>query len=74
MTREEMIAERDRLLHGDPPFTLDPLGKMTRKDGIPGLLERRQYGDYDVNASGVRLALESQLQAWQHLIDRMRKP
>jgi|GEM_PF-5246753 hypothetical protein len=73
MTRDDFLALRDKILQGDPPFTVDSLGKPARKTGIPGLIERRALGDYDVSASGVRLALEGVLVLVQDRIDRMKK-
>jgi hypothetical protein len=74
MTREELLALRNKLIVGDPPFTRDPTGRMARSDGIAGLEERRALGDYDANAAGIRLALEACLKLAQHLLDRMKKP
>lgn len=36
--------------------------------------QRKQLGDYDANAAGVRLAIEACLKIAQHLLDRMRAP
>lgn len=76
MTREELLELRQKLLRGSPPFTPDPTnpGNMTRKIGVPGLEERRAMGDFDANASGVRMALEACLALVQNEIDKKRKP
>ena len=75
MERDELLALRDKILSGDPPFTeKDVFGKPSRKTGTPGLLERRAAGDYDTNASGVRIALEAVVALIQDRLDHMRKP
>lgn len=73
MKRDEMIDLRKRLVRGDPPYTVDQMGNLIReKGGLAGLDERRALGDHDPNASGVRLALETQLALIDHLLERMR--
>ena len=74
MTREEMIDLRKRLLRGDPPYEeRDVMGRPKReKGGVPGLDELKAMGDYGAGASGIRLALEAQLQIIEHLLERLR--
>lgn len=73
MTKEEMVLLRRRLVLGEPPYTTDAIGNLKReKGGIAGLHERQKLGDHDPNASGVRLALETQLVLIDHLLERMR--
>lgn len=74
MTREELMELRSSLLLGNPPYEIDPVtGARKRKSGTPGLEERRTMGDYDTNASGIRVALEACLQLTDCLLDRMKK-
>lgn len=69
MTHDELVAWRNRLLLGDPPYEKDSLGAFVRKSGMAGLHERRHGGLYDVNASGVLMAMEASLALCQHAID-----
>lgn len=73
MKRDELVQLRERVLLGEPPYTKDALGKLRReRGGLPGLHERQALGDHDPNASGVRLALETQVALIDHLLERMR--
>lgn len=74
MNRDELLVLREKLLMGDPPYEENQFGDKVRKGGTPGLRERKTMGGYDVNASGVALALQACLELTQHLLDRMRKP
>lgn len=73
MKRDEMVELRKRLMMGEPPYTVDPMGNLRReKGGLPGLNERKRAGDHDPNASGVRLALETLLALIDHWLERMK--
>lgn len=71
MTREEIVALRDRLLLGSPAYKTGQMGEMLRVTGSAGLHERRHGGAYDAGANGILLALESCLTLCQHILDQM---
>lgn len=74
MKREELVELRDHLIRGDPPYEgFDLMGKPKRgRGGVAGLEERKAMGDYDPNASAIRLLMEAQLKLIDHLLERMR--
>jgi hypothetical protein len=73
LSREELLEIRDQIIRGSPPYTKDSIGTLKRVGGVPGLDERKAMGDYDTNASGVRMALEICLKLVQHSLDRAKK-
>ncbi len=67
--RADMVALRDRLLLGDPPYEIDPfLQTKIRKSGAPGLEELRDIGNYDAGAAANILALDACLQIIDHIL------
>jgi hypothetical protein len=74
MNRDEMVELRRRLIRGDPPYEeVDLMGRPKRdKSGVPGLDELKAMGDYGAGASGIRLALETELRIIDHLLEKMR--
>ena len=75
MTRDELVALRDRLVRGDPPYELDDMGNMRRgRGGVRGVNELIRMGDHNPDAAVIRMALETCLQLTDHLLERMRKP
>lgn len=71
MTRDELVALRETLLLGTPPYKKGAMGELLREKGAPGIHEYRQMGAYDAGAMGTLLALESALSLCQHVIDQM---
>lgn len=72
--RDDMVALRNRLLLGEPPYEIDAFlqTKVRKKGGAPGLEELRDIGNYDAGAGANILALEACLQIIDHLLGRMK--
>lgn len=73
MERDQLLALRDKLLNGDPPYVRDGIGKPSRRSGNRGLVEQRALGDYDTSASFLRLVGETVLSLIDERLSRMRK-
>jgi hypothetical protein len=72
MTKDEMVAMRDRIIRGIPPYRVDDMGNLRRDGGTPGLQELKKVGDHNPDSAVIRLTLESCLQLVDHLLERMR--
>ena len=70
--RDKLVAAREKLLMGDPPYELDKLWNKPRRSfgQKMGLHELRHIGDSFPGSASQVLALEVQLEVLEALLER----